>query len=226
MNFVIIQILIEIVTLLLLLYLVFFKSYFQEKGKNLATKEDVEEITTKVELIKTDLQYSLQARLSLRAEEHNALVDYYSNYGAWLNGILNWSGVDITEENPERLAEIRAELDDFEKNFSIAESRMELFVENDEIMKQKTALKIDTLNLQIHSVKLTFELAQLLVKVKQVTTQTPPHEHLPKYKELLDSKVELYRNFKEEQQNHYKYLFPLIVEHRRTITEHLRELAS
>ena len=59
---------------LLLLYLAFLKSYFQEKGKNLATKEDVDEITSKVGSIRSALQYSLHSKLSWRAEEHDALV--------------------------------------------------------------------------------------------------------------------------------------------------------
>ena len=45
------QTILEVLILLLLLYLAFFKSYFQEKGKNLATKEDTEEITSLVESV-------------------------------------------------------------------------------------------------------------------------------------------------------------------------------
>ena len=69
-----IQLVLEALILLLLLYLAFLKSYFQEKGRNVATKEDVEEITSLVESVKSQLQFSLQAKLSLRAEEHQALV--------------------------------------------------------------------------------------------------------------------------------------------------------
>ena len=72
----------QILIALGVLYLAFFKSYFQEKGKNLATQEDIEGITKKVESIRSELQYSLEAGLSWRTEEHNCLVDYYSKYGA------------------------------------------------------------------------------------------------------------------------------------------------
>ena len=57
-----IQLLLEALIFLLLLYLTFFRSYFQEKGKNVATKEDVEEITSLVEAVKSQLQFSLQAK--------------------------------------------------------------------------------------------------------------------------------------------------------------------
>ena len=53
-----VQIALQIILILIGLYLALVKSYFQEKGKNIATKEDIEEITQKVEKIKNDLNYS------------------------------------------------------------------------------------------------------------------------------------------------------------------------
>ena len=47
-------IVLNIIILILGLHLVFFKSYLHEKGKQLALKEDIEEITRKVEKIKTE----------------------------------------------------------------------------------------------------------------------------------------------------------------------------
>ena len=48
-----VQLAIEGLTLLALLWFMFLKSYFGEKGKNLATKEDVAEITSLVESVKS-----------------------------------------------------------------------------------------------------------------------------------------------------------------------------
>ena len=76
----------EICTILLGLYLAFFKSYFQEKGKNLATEQDIQKITILVEEAKKqfsqDIEF-LRNRLSLYAQnfnsiktlERNALID-------------------------------------------------------------------------------------------------------------------------------------------------------
>jgi hypothetical protein len=52
----IINIILQVALLLLGLYLAFWKSYFTEKGKNLATKEDVGDITNKVERIKNEFE--------------------------------------------------------------------------------------------------------------------------------------------------------------------------
>ena len=54
--------------ILVSLYLAFFKSYFQEKGKNIATQEDIGPITKIVEGIKSDLSTKIEevkANLSL-----------------------------------------------------------------------------------------------------------------------------------------------------------------
>ena len=131
-----VQLVMEAVILLLLFYLAFLKSYFQKKGKNLATKEDVEEITSLVESVKSQLQFSLQAKLSLRAEEHQALVDYFSKYSAWLSAITNCSIAGINKDNASRLGEIRSQLDVHHRDFDLAAGKMELFVENEEIRSQ------------------------------------------------------------------------------------------
>lgn len=56
----IVQILLQLIILIGGLYLVFFKSYFKEKGKNLATLEDIEQITEKVEGIKSEFNTDLE----------------------------------------------------------------------------------------------------------------------------------------------------------------------
>jgi hypothetical protein len=76
----ILQCVLEVLILLLGLYLTFFKSYFQEKAKNLATKEDIGEITQTVEKIKNQLSYSTQSKLSLKTEVIH-FWSYYVYYG-------------------------------------------------------------------------------------------------------------------------------------------------
>ena len=46
------QLILQAIIMLGILYIVLFKSYFHEKGKNIATKEDIAEITHSVESIK------------------------------------------------------------------------------------------------------------------------------------------------------------------------------
>lgn len=221
-----VQLMLEALILLLLLYMVFLKSYFQEKGKNVATKEDVEEITSLVEAVKSQLQFSLQAKLSLRAEEHQALVDYFSKYSAWLSAITNFSTVGIAKENTSRLAEIRSQLDMLNRDFDLAAGKMELFVENEDIQLQHGPLVIETLKLQAHAEQMTFEVEGIHLETKRMQFNTPLDQQVERHGELLEKEKQLYRKFKEEQLQKYKTLLPIVQDQRRAISKHIRTLVN
>lgn len=216
----------EVSILLLLLYMVFFKSYFQEKGKNVATKEDVEEITSLVEAVKSQLQFSLQAKLSLRAEEHQALVDYFSKYSAWLSAIINCSTAGITKDNTSRLAEIRSQLDMLHQDFDLAAGKMELFVENEDIQSQHGPLLIETLKFQAHAQQVTFEIERMHLESKHIQLNKPLDQWVERYSELLGKENELYKKFKEEQLQTYKALLPVVQKQKRAISKHIRALVN
>lgn len=216
----------EALILLLLLYLAFFKSYFQEKGRNVATKEDVEEITSLVEAVKSQLQFSLQAKLSLRAEEHQALVDYFSRYSVWLSAITNFSTPGITEDNTSRLAEIRSQLNMLHEAFDLAAGKLGLFVENEDIQLRHGPLMIETLEFQGHVQHMTFETERLHIEIRHMLQQTPLDQQMGQYKEMLEKHSELYRKFKEQQSQAYKALAPLVQKQRQAITKHIRALAN
>lgn len=220
------QLVLEALILLLLLYIVFLKSYFQEKGKNVATKEDIEEITSMVEAVKSQLQFSLQARLSLRAEEQQALVDYFSKYTAWLSAITNCSTVGITEVNKFRLEEIRSGLDMLHHEFELATGKMELFVENEEIQTQHGVLVIETLKFQSRVQQMTFEIERVFLDVKHMPSNSPQDQQHVQYSELIERQKEIYRKYNEEKILAYKDLIQLVQKQRRTISRHIKALAK
>ncbi|MCX6353052.1 MAG: hypothetical protein NTX03_14520, partial [Bacteroidetes bacterium] len=112
------ELVLQIILICLGLYLAFFKSYFQEKGKNLATLEDIEKITSKVEAIKTefiketeklkiDLQLLNQIKFSIKTEEIKSLIEYYETYSLWLNVINDVWFLGYDENNKDSIAEIK-----------------------------------------------------------------------------------------------------------------------
>jgi hypothetical protein len=220
------QLVMEAVILLLLFYLAFLKSYFQEKGKNLATTQDIEEITSLVESVKSQLQFSLQAKLSLRAEAHQALVDYFSKYSAWLAAISDCSFVGIDEDNASRLSEMRSRLDAHHRDVDLAAGKMELFVENEDIRAQHGTLMIETLKFQAHAQRATFEFERIQFEVRQMKLSTPAHEQIDRYRELHERVEKLYQHFKEEQLQMYRALFPLAQQQRRMISAQIKALAN
>ena len=81
----------------------YLPTYFQEKGKNLATKEDIEEITDKIERIRS--QYALdQEKLKTELQEESEMLarrrDLYDNVVKSLSIFL--SGRAVTEEQKAR----------------------------------------------------------------------------------------------------------------------------
>jgi hypothetical protein len=55
----------------------FFLPFFGEKGKNLATKQDIEDITKKVESVKALITISTQQQLNLFAKRNEALTQFF-----------------------------------------------------------------------------------------------------------------------------------------------------
>ncbi len=72
------QLFIEILTLVAALYLIFFKNYFKKKGENIATKEDIGEITRQVESVKTEYQENLEnikSQINLSYKKNEVLLN-------------------------------------------------------------------------------------------------------------------------------------------------------
>jgi hypothetical protein len=82
------QIILDIVLILIGLYLVFFKSYFSEKGKNLATKEDIGAITQEIETIKNEVGIHSQIKLKYYFDQKKAAIDFLNSISVWLDYAL------------------------------------------------------------------------------------------------------------------------------------------
>jgi len=98
------------------------KSYSTEKGKNLATKEDIGEITKIIESIKTDLAIKteeLKSELSfksehlihLRAAEREAITNYYK--ATWAL-VLNFTKAELIKNEIDSLEEKDSKIPDTE----------------------------------------------------------------------------------------------------------------
>lgn len=154
-----IEIILEVLLILLGLYLAFYKSYFKEKGKNLATLEDIEEITSKVEAIKTDflreteklkldIQYTNQIKFTIKSEGLKCLFDFYEKYHLWLNILLDFYFGGYNEDNYEKLDIVEKNINDSYNQFLISDSKVKLFVNNPELYKTSGEMKIKTLEFQ------------------------------------------------------------------------------
>jgi DNA replication protein DnaD len=106
------------------LIVTYFNSYVQEKGKNLATKEDIEKITTKIELVKSDIVILTHKKTSLSSEKEKSLFEFYGKYSSWMNYALHLSilpnneSPDLYRENSDN------KLDSLYQDFLFSESKL------------------------------------------------------------------------------------------------------
>lgn len=220
----IIQIILEVLIILLGLYLAFFKSYFQEKGKNLATKEDIEEITRKVENIKNELLYSTQTKLSLKSEERISLVTCYEKYNYWLNTIVDAYFGGINEENKSKLKDLQDKIDEAKFQYEMAEGRMELFVNNEELTKLRVELKLKTLELQHEFERYSGQIEYVLFEISSMRTIIPIHLQPGEFKKLLEKKSSIIQVYNKEKLDKFKLISPLNGQFQVLIYNHLQKL--
>ena len=132
-------------TLITALYLVFSKSYLQEKGKNLATKEDIGEITKTVEAIKTELALTGQLKFSIKTEERNALLECYTKYNLWLSLIMNFSLSNDDSNSNSCLIDEKQALNKAHFDFVITQAKVDLYIPDDsELIQILNNLNITT----------------------------------------------------------------------------------
>lgn len=67
----------DVIILIIFLYFLFIKNYFSEKGKNLATKEDIGKITEEIEIVKNEILISTQAKSEFLRERKACLLDFH-----------------------------------------------------------------------------------------------------------------------------------------------------
>ncbi|MDI5950272.1 hypothetical protein [Flavobacterium yafengii] len=128
-------------------------SYFGEKGKNLATKQDITDITEKVESVKQiftaqneklkfNLQFLTSSQLGLYQEERNAIIDYNQKLAIWINVLTNSDFAGIDTKSSLEIEEYKKLISNSYSDLLESEAKFKLFVDNSELTNQADNLKI------------------------------------------------------------------------------------
>jgi hypothetical protein len=124
----IIRLIVEVVLLVIGIMIVFGKSYISEKAKNLATKEDIAEITGKVEAVKAELQYGAKVKQSVYEESKTAVILAYEALSVWYRQAvrMHWKvSPNFTEDDCDTLFDQISNLGD---EFTAAEAKVQLYI--------------------------------------------------------------------------------------------------
>jgi hypothetical protein len=140
------ELIIQIILLAFAMYLAFFKSYLTEKGKSAALKGDLADLTHEVEkvknefikeqdILKIELQRALSNEVSYQNEVRNALINLHGIISEWLYSILEVGFGDYNKSNIDLFINTRKVIASYYAKAGIAQSRVELLVEDKELVK-------------------------------------------------------------------------------------------
>lgn len=119
-----------------------YLSYENEKGKNLATKEDIVKITniiketetkfiTQTEKLKSQLSLLTNIKSEIYSTERNAIINANEKIYIWLSHVMRLPILD----NNDDIDRYIKKMDDLYNEEQVSESLLELFIDNDKIMK-------------------------------------------------------------------------------------------
>lgn len=118
----------------IVLSIIFFKSYFSKKGENLATKQDIREITRKVEEIKRDLRVEERYKIERLLSEREAIINYGAKLITFVNYLVDLDFIsNFNNENRNiRFIEIKKKT----RELFLDYSKLELFIDDPALLKE------------------------------------------------------------------------------------------
>jgi len=220
------------------IYLAFFKSYFTEKGKNLATKEDTAELTRLVESVKmnftkdaehlkSDLKLLTDVKGLLATEERKAIVDLNEKYFAWVNMLID-AGFGNTDENDNiEIDKYLHRLSDVFNDFLNSQTRFGLFIANLDLVTFLNKMKLETLGALGHLPQTyLMNIKQSNIDINLMLRQTPFEEQRVKYDEFMNARLLLYKELNQQITTNYQKLAPVYVAFQEGCREYMYELVK
>ncbi len=195
-------------------------SYFSEKGKNIATREDISEITELVEQVKhefTNQTEQLKSKLNvisnvhvdLAIQERNAIVECNIAYFSWLNLLIDSNLGGIDDSKDENLLDYRQKIQVSYRNFKVDQTKFDLFIDDDELIILLNEMSIATLkNLGALITQFTFAIEGINNERKNLK-ETYPNYSQTDYQEILEKQKKLHSDLTQNIIKGYKEIVDL-----------------
>jgi hypothetical protein len=202
------QLLFSLLTAFAAAYLIFFKSYFTEKGKNLATSQDIEKITSKVESVKSEfvkeieqlkleVQFSNQIKFSIKSEQIKSLLLCHETYFTWYHEMVGFSFALYSDENEKDLLTAQNKIIDAFVKFENAKRKFEMLGGNHDLYQE--ILKLQQITFDLHALLLLKIGDFLLIFVEMAYgRKLEEDDSLERFEKASQSRVELGSKYLEE----------------------------
>ena len=228
-----IKIVLDTFIILLCLYLIFFKSYFKEKGKNLATSEDIEDLTLKIESVKQQFiekNATIKAKLDLltnlqinhKNDERLALVDFHKKIKKWIRLLTEGLPSLIDEYNNEEIQNKDYTYQLAYNDVLEAKAVLELYVTDKKLFELISNLEICIIENLASNPR--FYLIKLKVNNDLIKQLKKDNSYIDEYKELSNKRLVIHGEYKDIMLNGLKLILPLEVEYRAYVKDCLEKI--
>jgi hypothetical protein len=230
------EIILEIILVLIGLYLAMFKSYFQEKGKNIATSEDIEKLTLKVESIKQQFLEKnavLKAKLDLltnlqinhKNEKRLALIDFHKKIKSWI-GLLTESIPSLVDNYDNN--EIQAKIHFYDLTYRqvlASEALLELYLYDEKLAKLIRDLKTKILeHLAQHPPIFLLELKYVNIQINKLEGEKDYVKIADAHKELLDKRKVIFEECNKKMMIGYKIVLNSELEYNDYVRDYISKI--
>lgn len=150
-------ILLTLLNVILTGFLLYYLSYFKRKGENLATKEDIEELTEITEKIKSEVAVLSQNRVSLYNEKRNSVLSFLESFNSIESFLVFKVNGGMSKDEL-----MQNYIDKFDKDHHLADIKLRLFFNDPKLDSlldefEDLTLKAMKILVDIHERKLVFK---------------------------------------------------------------------
>lgn len=133
-------------------------SFLSEKGKNLATKQDIGEITTRIKSVESKINIQASGEIDYNLLKRKIILDYFGTYNHW-ERLVSLSDANYENDCDIKNAVTMTKINDAKFNYNLKEGEIEVFISDTDFYTLRGKLTVALLKLQqefeIHTIKIT-----------------------------------------------------------------------
>lgn len=226
----------DLILIGLLLYLSLFKSYFTEKGKNIATSEDIEDLTHKVENVKQQFiekNANLKAKLDLltnlkfshRNDERLSLIEFHKIFKKWYLFLIRSSPLDFDDYENKNIILNEALMKEYYDETDTAREALKLYTNDDELFNLITNFRLAVMDGLIPNLNdFLINVKYNNIDMKQLKSDSlKPDMTSDEYNAKFDSLIEARKSYFEKYREGVKKGFMKVREDEKKYDNYIRE---
>lgn len=145
-------IILQILIFAVLIFAYFFiknllPSYFSEKGKNLATKEDIEDITEKIKTVESKINIKESGEIDYNTLKRRIILDFFGAYNNW-ERLVTGSNSNHSDEAEARNELVIEKINEAKFNYNLKEGEIEIFIEDSQFYHLRKEVSLKLLKMQ------------------------------------------------------------------------------